>query len=74
MKMMTSDDNLALIGVTVGWLTVGAVVTWVIYSVYAFGPKRTFVLAPRMSAFGGKADIIWSKLSASRGPDDTFEQ
>ena len=34
MKMMTRDDNLALIGVTVGWLTVGAVVTWVIYSVY----------------------------------------
>ncbi|HMF46535.1 MAG TPA: hypothetical protein VKE29_07660 [Candidatus Udaeobacter sp.] len=23
----------------------------------AFGPKRTFLLAPHMSAFGGKADI-----------------
>jgi hypothetical protein len=34
MKMMTRDDNLALIRVTIGWLTVGAVVTWVIYSVY----------------------------------------
>ena len=34
MKMMTRGDKLALIGVTVGWLTVGAAVTWVIYSVY----------------------------------------
>jgi hypothetical protein len=34
MKMMTRGDKLALIGVTVGWLSVGAVVTWVIYTVY----------------------------------------
>jgi hypothetical protein len=30
----TRGDKLALIGVTVGWLTVGTVVTGVIYSVY----------------------------------------
>jgi hypothetical protein len=24
----------------------------------AFGPKQTFVVAPHMSAFGGKADMV----------------
>jgi len=34
MKMMTRGDKLALTGVTVGWLTVGAVITCAIYSLY----------------------------------------
>ena len=40
----------------------------------AFGTKQTCQPQPRMSALGDKADIIWSKLSATRGPDDRFEQ
>jgi hypothetical protein len=39
-----------------------------------YWPKADMPSAPTKSAFGGKADIIWSKLSATRGPDDTFEQ
>jgi hypothetical protein len=34
MKMMTRGDKLALIAVTVGWLIVGALVTWVIYTIF----------------------------------------
>jgi hypothetical protein len=32
----------------------------------AIGPKRTCTAAPRMSAFGGKADIAFRGISLSR--------
>jgi ABC-type cobalamin transport system permease subunit len=34
MRKMTRGDKLALVGVTVGWLIVGALITWAIYSFY----------------------------------------
>jgi hypothetical protein len=34
MKMMTRTDKLALIAVTVGWLAVGAAISWAIYAIY----------------------------------------
>jgi len=34
MKMMTGGDKLALIAVTVSWLLLGAVFTWVVYTVF----------------------------------------
>ena len=32
----------------------------------AFGPKRTLLFAPHMSAFGGKADMTFARISLSR--------
>ena len=32
----------------------------------AFGPKRTSLVAPHMSAFGGKADMAFCEISLSR--------
>jgi hypothetical protein len=32
--MMARGDKLALIGVTVGWLIIGGMISWVIYTVY----------------------------------------
>jgi len=34
----------------------------------AFGPKRTSLVAPHMSAFGGKADIIQGKADIKKCP------
>jgi hypothetical protein len=32
----------------------------------AIGPKRTSLVAPHMSAFGGKADMAFCRISLSR--------
>jgi hypothetical protein len=31
---LTTGDKLALVGITIGWLILGALVTWVIYALY----------------------------------------
>jgi hypothetical protein len=40
----------------------------------AFGPKRTSLVAPHMSAFGGKADIVSDRAGNAGGKTLAREQ